>query len=151
MLMTARPERARGGILATHLADTSVLIRLHQDDVAVRAESMFISGRIATCAIVDLELLHYARAAGEHEQIRLERQFLPRTPITEAGMERAVDVQGLLAAHGQHRDIPIRDLMIAATAEQSGLVLLHYHQAFDIIAAITRQPTEWVVPPGSVP
>ncbi len=151
MLMRARPEGPRGGILATHLADTSVLIRLHHDDVAVRAESMFISGRIATCAIVDLELLHYARAGNEHEQIRRERQFIPHTPITEAGMERAVDVQGLLAAHGQHRDIPIRDLMIAATAEQAGLVLLHYHPPFDIIAAVTGQPTEWVVPPGSLP
>ena len=137
--------------MSTHLADTSVLIRLHHDDVAVRAESMFISGRIATCAIVDLEVLRGAQTAHEHEQIRLERQFLPRAPITEAGMERAVGIQGLLAAHGQHRDIPMRDLMVAAIAEQAGLVLLHYHPPFDIIAAVTLQPTEWVVPPGRVP
>jgi predicted nucleic acid-binding protein len=137
--------------LATHLADTSALVRVHHDDVAARAESMFISGRIATCAIVDLELLRAARTAAEHAAIWAERQLLPRAPLTDAGADRAVEVQGLLARAGDHRAVPLSDLLVAAVAEQAGLAVLHYDQTFDLIASVTGQPTEWVVAPGTVP
>ena len=137
--------------MATHLADTSALVRVHHDDVAARAESMFIGGRIATCAIVDLELLRSARTAAQHEEIWFERQLLPRAPITEACTDRAVAVQGELAAKGQHRGVPISDLIIAAAAEQAGLIVLHYDHDFDLIAEVTGQPMEWVVPRGTVP
>jgi predicted nucleic acid-binding protein len=137
--------------LATHLADTSALVRVHHDDVAARAESMFISGRIATCAIVDLELLRAARSAAEHAAIWAERQLLPRAPLTEAGAHRAVEVQGRLAEGGDHRAVPLSDLLVAAAAEQAGLTVLHYDRSFDRIASVTGQATEWVVAPGTVP
>jgi predicted nucleic acid-binding protein len=137
--------------LATHLADTSALVRIHHDDVAARTEPMFISGRIATCAVVDLELLRTARSARLHEEIRLERQMLPRAPITEAVTARAIEIQGQLAATGQHRGVPLGGLLIAAAAQAAGLTVLHYDRDFDLIAEVTGQPTEWVVPPGTVP
>lgn len=34
------------------------------------------------------------------------------------------------------------DLLIAATAEQTGLVLLHLDKDFELIANLTGQPTE---------
>jgi len=43
------------------------------------------------------------------------------------------------------------DLLIAATAQGHGLVVINDDQDFDLIAAVTEQPTEWVVPQGSVP
>jgi predicted nuclease of predicted toxin-antitoxin system len=36
----------------------------------------------------------------------------------------------------------------AAAAEAADLVVLHYDADFDLIAAVTGQPTEWVVPAG---
>lgn len=126
-------------------------MRVHHDDVAARAESMFVGGRVATCAIVDLELLRSARSASQHEEIWYERQLLPRAPITEACTERAIGVQGELAAKGHHRGVPISDLIIAAAAEQAGLIVLHYDHDFDLIAEVTGQPMEWVVPRGTVP
>jgi len=42
------------------------------------------------------------------------------------------------------------DLLIAATAERHGLVVVHYNSDYDLIAAVTDQQTEWVVPQGSV-
>jgi predicted nucleic acid-binding protein len=137
--------------VATHLADTSVVLRIHHDDVAARTESMFISGRIATCAIVDLEVLRAARDVRDHEEIAHERLLLPRAPITEACTSRAIEVQAALCARGQHRAVPISDLLIAAAAERDGLVVLHYDADFDRIAEVTGQPTEWVVPRGTVP
>lgn len=126
-------------------------MRIHHDDVAARTESMFISGRIATCAIVDLELLRAARDVRHHDEIWLERQLLPRAPITEACTNRAIEIQSELCARGHHRGVPISDLLIASAAERDGLTVLHYDHDFDLIAEVTGQPMEWVVPRGSVP
>jgi len=112
---------------------------------------MFTGGRVATCASVDLEVLVTARNGAEHEEMWFERQLLPRAPITEAVMERAIEVQGELAAAGRHRGVSPIDLITAAAAEQSGLTVLHYDRDFDRIAELTGQPVEWVVPPGTVP
>ena len=64
---------------------------------------------------------------------------------------RALQVQALLAEQGalHHRSVKIPDLLVAASAEAAGDVVLHYDEDFDRIAAVTGQPTEWVVPRGS--
>jgi predicted nucleic acid-binding protein len=61
------------------------------------------------------------------------------TPAVEA---RAVEIQTLLADRGQHRAPSIPDLLMAATAELARLTVLHVDKDFDLIAAITDQPTE---------
>jgi predicted nucleic acid-binding protein len=55
---------------------------------------------------------------------------------------RAVKVQILLADRGQHRGPSIPDLILAATAELAGLTILHVDKDFDLITAITGQPTQ---------
>lgn len=71
--------------------------------------------------------------------------------MPEAIWPRALSVQGLLAKRGQHRAASIPDLLLAATAEHHGVLLLHYDKDFDLIAAMTHQRTKWVIPAGSVP
>jgi len=39
---------------------------------------------------------------------------------------------------------------LAAAAEVEQLSVLHYDADFELIATITGQPTEWVVPRGSI-
>lgn len=48
----------------------------------------------------------------------------------------------LRTARGQHRAPPIPDLLIAATAEKSGLIALAVDRDFALIADITGQPVE---------
>jgi predicted nucleic acid-binding protein len=62
-----------------------------------------------------------------------------QTPAIE---DRAAEVLTLLADRGQHRAPSIPDLIIAATAELTGLVVLHVDKDFEIIAGITGQPVE---------
>lgn len=50
----------------------------------------------------------------------------------------------MLADRGKHRAPSIPDLIIAATAELTGLTVLHVDKDFDVIAAITGQPVEWL-------
>jgi predicted nucleic acid-binding protein len=63
---------------------------------------------------------------------------------TAAIEERAVEVQLLLADRGQHRAPAIPDLLVAATAELAGLVVLHDDNDFALIAELTGQPIERV-------
>ena len=52
---------------------------------------------------------------------------------------RAYEVQGLLAASGQHRAPSVADLLLAATAETVGLTVLHCDKDFELIAEVTGQ------------
>jgi predicted nucleic acid-binding protein len=137
--------------LATYLADKSALARAHLPAVALRLGPLFVGGEVATCGIVDLELLFSARSTADYLAILADRQSLPRVEVGEAGIERGIEIQTALARKGQHRGVTIPDLLIAAAAEAAGLTVLHYDSDFDRIAETTGQPVEWVVPQGSVP
>jgi predicted nucleic acid-binding protein len=65
-------------------------------------------------------------------------------------MDRALDTHRALAATSQYRHFRLPDLIIAATAELHGATVLHYDADYDRIAAVTGQPTEWVVAKGSL-
>lgn len=104
--------------------------------------------RLATCEIVALGLLYSARSAADYEQRWADLQALPWLHVTKAVMTRAMSTQRLLAARGQHRR-PIPDLVIAASAAEHGATLLHYDRDFDLIAAVTGQPTRWIIDPGT--
>lgn len=136
---------------ATHLADTSVLVRLHHDDVVARVGPLVVAGLVATVGVVDLALLRLARTGADHRALRAERALLPRAASGEAVLARALLVQGELAEAGTHRRVAPDQLVVAAAAEAAGLTVLHYDEAFEAIAAVTGQPTAWVVPVGSVP
>ncbi len=70
--------------------------------------------------------------------------------MDQAVLDRAVEVQDSLADRSQQRGVKIADLLIAAAAEAAGLVVLHYDHDFDVIAGVTGQPTEWILPAGLV-
>jgi predicted nucleic acid-binding protein len=70
--------------------------------------------------------------------------------VSTRAMDRALDVHRQLAATSQHRNFHLPDLIIAATAELNGAIVLHYDGDYDRIAVITGQPTEWILPRGSL-
>jgi predicted nucleic acid-binding protein len=137
--------------LATYLADKSALTRRDtRPEVRAIVEPLLVSGAIATCAIVDLELLYSASSPGVYATLATSLRALPRVPVSEAVLDRALEVQGMLAARSQHRAVPLPDLIVAACAETAGLTVLHYDADYERIAEITGQPTRWVLPRGSV-
>jgi predicted nucleic acid-binding protein len=134
---------------ARFLADKSALARMDTPAVATRLGPLLTEGLVATCAVVDLEVLYSARSPADYEALWEERRAFTDVPITPAVMERALQVQRLLARKGRHR-VPIPDLIIAATAESAGLAVLHYNADYEHIATTTGQPHRWVVPRGTV-
>lgn len=136
--------------MSRYLVDRSALARMTQERVRQRLAPVLSAGEAATCSIVDLEVLFSARNHQDHQTIRARRDLAyERVPLTQEIFDRAVQVQGELARRGRHR-LPIPDLIVAAAAESAGLVVLHYDEHFEHIAAVTKQPTEWVVPRGTV-
>jgi predicted nucleic acid-binding protein len=101
--------------------------------------------------MVLLEMLFSTRDLVEWDSLRTELATTYRwLPVDEGVVGRAIEVQGLLAARGRHRGVSLPDLIIAATAEAHGAIVLHYDRDYDLIAEVTGQPTAWVVPRGSV-
>ncbi|MGI8574997.1 MAG: PIN domain-containing protein [Egibacteraceae bacterium] len=137
-------------VKAVYLGDKSALARM-ATVVAVRErlEPLLTEGLIATCGIVDLEVGYSARDSATHAAVLRERRALPRAPIDDTVLDRALEVQGLLARRGQHR-LALPDLIFAAAAENAQLAVLHYDADFQRIADVTQQAHEWVVPGGSV-
>jgi predicted nucleic acid-binding protein len=136
---------------STYLLDNSVLARLGKPPVAVRVEPLILSGLVATCTVTDLEQLFSSRSGAEHREWREEIALrYTRVAIDQKTLDRAVEVQGLLADRGQHRGVNVPDLMVAAAAERADLTILHYNADFELISTVTGQQTEWVVPRGSV-
>lgn len=82
--------------------------------------------------------------------MRKFRSAWPLVAIDQSVLDGAVAVQDALAERSQQRGAKIVDLLIAAAAEAAGLVVLHYDRDFDLIAGITGQTTEWIVPAGTV-
>jgi len=137
--------------LAVYLADKSALTRSEtRPEVRDAVEPLLLAGRIATCGIVDLELLFSAPDPGTYAELARVLRALPRVPVSDAAVDRALEVQGLLAARSQHRAVPLPDLLVAACAERAGLTVLHYDADFDRIAVVTDQPMQWVVARGTV-
>jgi predicted nucleic acid-binding protein len=116
-----------------------------------RLRRLAADGVLATFVTIDLELGYSARDPREHEGIFRVRGQLVQLTCTDEIAARARQVQALLATTSQHRAAGVMDLLTAAAAEHYGAFVLHYDADFDHIAAVTRQPTDWIVPRGSLP
>lgn len=135
----------------TYLADKSALTRREtRPEVRAVIEPLLLAGQIATFGIVDLELLYSASSPSVYKRLAAVLRALPRAPVTETVLDRALEVQGVLAKRSQHRAVPLPDLIVAACAEGAGLTVLHYDADYDRIAQVTRQPVQWVLPRGTV-
>jgi predicted nucleic acid-binding protein len=135
-----------------YLADKSALARLSRPSVDRRLGPLILAGEVATCGIIDLELLYSARSHADLVEVRREREgAFTRIAMEQQDFDRAADLMSALARAGKHRAAGIPDLLIAAVAERAGLILLHYDADFDVLAAHSRLKAEWVVPRGSVP
>jgi predicted nucleic acid-binding protein len=137
--------------VARYLADKSALARLNQPAVYSVLGPLIEAGLVATCAVIEFEVLWSTRSSPEFEAVRTDRSLGYEWLATEdSDWRRALDVQQELWANGLVRAVPLPDLLIAAVAERHRVTVLHYDGDYDHIATITGQRTEWVVPKGSL-
>lgn len=138
------------GLSAYYLGDTSALARRGNPAIAERLDPLLEAGLIARCTPTDLEAGFSSSSPADHGRLREERSAWPFVGMDQRVLDRAVEVQDALAARSAQRGAKIADLLIAAAAQAAGLVVLHYDHDFDLIASVTRQDVEWIVPAGTV-
>ena len=132
------------------LLDTSAFNRLGNDLVALELEDAVDDGELAICSPVAYEVCFSARNGRHLRQLRRVLATFASVRIHQAVFDRALEVQAELCDGGRHRGVSMADLQIAAAAEAAGVPVVHYDADFDLIASVTGQPTEWVVPRGLV-
>jgi len=138
-------------LATSFLADKSALARMPYPSVGDVLGPLILAGDIATCGIIDLEVLFSARNHADFMRTRaLRLRAFVRVSMEQADFDRAMDTMEALAMRGQHRAASLPDLLIAAVAERAGLCILHYDEDFDRIAAVTSQPVQWVVLRGTI-
>lgn len=136
---------------ATWLVDKSVLARLARPEVREVVLPRVQAGRIAISIVTELEIGFSARSVDDYLTTRRTLvDYLVPILIAPRAERRAREVQAELVRRGQHRAASIPELLMAAAAEVEQLSVLHYDADFELIASITGQPTQWVVPRGSV-
>lgn len=136
---------------ASWLVDKSVLARVDVPAVADAVLPRVQSGQLGVALVTELEVGYSARSNQDYTAMRqdLLDLLIPVTMPVRAE-ERARELQRDLVGRGQHRGVSVPDLVLAAIADIEELTILHYDADFDLISAITGQPTEWVVPRGSI-
>lgn len=132
-----------------YLADTSVFARLVKPEVAGVFAPLAANGHVAVCAPVIFELGYAARSPSDYRELTDRLLAFPPVPTTDADHQRALETQAALAARSQHRALSLVDALVAAIAEARGLTVLHYDADFELVAHVTGQSHQWVVPRGT--
>lgn len=126
------------------LIDKSALVRLGRSPDSETWADRIERGLVRIATVTLLEVGYSARDSQDlHAGLREPPvASMPVEYAAPASEDRAVEVLVLLAARGHHRAPSVPDLLVAATAERAGLIVLHQDKDFDLIAEITGQPTE---------
>lgn len=112
---------------AGFLVDTSAWSRSTATaELTERWTDLVASKRVALCPPVRLELLFSAGGPADYTTFAEELDGLPLCPLSRRAVDRAGDVQALLAARSHHRGPNAVDLFVAAIAEVNELTLVHY-------------------------
>ncbi|GAA4997696.1 type II toxin-antitoxin system toxin ribonuclease C21 [Yinghuangia aomiensis] len=134
-----------------YLADTSAYLRLGRGEHVEEWASKAAAGVVAVCPAVEAEVLFTARGREDYRDMCEEfRTAVGWVPMPDNVWVRVRAVQDQLAERSRHRAASVVDLLVAATAEMSGLTVLHYDRDFETIATVTGQPVEWLAKPGSL-
>ena len=98
--------------------------------------------RLSTTTRLELGFSVRSGQAGREAFVLPPLSLMPIERLTPTMEDRAWEVQMILADKGLHRAPSIPDLLIAATAEKSGLTVLALDKDFDLIAEVTGQPVQ---------
>lgn len=131
-----------------YLIDKSALARWTKPLVKDALKPLHERCLLAVCPPTEYEMIHSARDDAEATRISTWLHAFDYLPAGEKAFDRALAIQRHALRAGFHRALSLADLLVAATAELERRTVLHYDSDFDMIASLTGQPSEWVVPPG---
>ncbi|MFF2076491.1 PIN domain nuclease [Kitasatospora sp. NPDC058162] len=123
------------------LIDTSALVRLMRGQTGSAWDEAVTAGLVLLCEPVRLE---YLRAVGGRaayfEAAGLLRELFPYQHLRDSAWQAAAELQERLAQSSRHQCASPVDLLVAVTAAQHKLTVLHQDADFETIAELTGQP-----------
>jgi predicted nucleic acid-binding protein len=105
-------------------------------------------GRSAVLDLIVLELTRLAPNEGRAQEVSDRLAAFETIPMPTGLWGRARETQLALSANG--RRVPPADLLLAATAEEADVDLVHYDRDYERIAAVGGLRQEWLVPDGTL-
>jgi predicted nucleic acid-binding protein len=133
------------------VGDPSAIHRAKHPAVRESVLAAINARQIVTCEIVTLELLRSARDRGEVERREAWQSTFHHVPVTRSVQRAALTAIRELARRGAgHHRVPVRDVLIAAAAQESGVGVLHYDRHFDRLAEVLHFSSVWLAPAGSL-
>jgi predicted nucleic acid-binding protein len=143
-----------GALLLDMSAWGRVLLDNVPGDARERYETAVRQAEVCTCEAFLLEALYSAREDDGYRRLAGRLAALPHVPSGPATMRRALAARAELASTPgvSHRVKPI-DLLLAATADEHRLGVLHYDHDYDVIASYSGLTARsvWIAPRGSMP
>jgi predicted nucleic acid-binding protein len=132
------------------LADTSVWHWARHPAARAALQAELDRGTVATCAIIDAELMVSARSPSDADALTAERRALRWLPTPDDVWDTVLETQRALVDSSRHRTVKLPDLIVAAVAGRHGATVLHYDSDYDAISEVTGAPTRWLVRRGSL-
>jgi predicted nucleic acid-binding protein len=130
----------------SYLLDKSAWMQAPQSqDAARRIADLIRRGDLALCTMTVLEILYSARNADTYNRDCARLSSLRWVDLSVP--RAAVDLQQTLAHRGWHRT-SIPDVIIAATAAEHDLTVLHYDSDYERLAEAAKVAHEWIIPRG---
>jgi len=121
----------------TYLADTSAVWRLLRGQIPQPWPTYVAQGLVAICPPIEAELMRSVRSDRDFEPFfAVLRQTFGWTPAMDDPWRQLLAVQRDLARIGHHLGPSPMDILIALTAAEHRLTLLHADADFDAIAKV---------------
>lgn len=134
-----------------YLLDKSAHEIARREPAAQQAfETFGVTGLLATCAMVELEILYSARDRNDHARLKSYlREHCVWLETTDEIMLAALGLQEAMLVAGKHRK-PLPDLIIAALARHHNAVVVHHDRDFDdIVPHLDGLRARWITRPAS--
>jgi predicted nucleic acid-binding protein len=137
---------------ATFIADTSAWSRAHHARVRGQWSRALLGSQIATCPIVDLELLYSTRNGDDFDRLASDLAQLRTVPVTRSVTNASQQALRTLAHRAplHHRSVKLPGLLVAACAADANVGVLHYDEDFDRLAEVLEFESRWIAPRGSI-
>ena len=130
-----------------YLVDTSVWIfalrRNAPTGVTRRVADLLHLDAVATCGLIELELLGGTRYEPEYDRLRARLRGLHYLPTESADWTEAARLAYDLRRLGV--TVPYTDALLAAIAHRNGAIIVHADRDFDLIAAHSGVDVESLV------
>ena len=125
-------------MIGTYLLDASAYWRFRREpETSAAWQQEITEGAICVCEATRTEILRSARSPAERHHMGelIDAAFNP-APVPKDPWPWIEATQHQLTARGQHRGAGVVDLLVAATAADRTLIVLHDDRDFEAIARV---------------